>query len=81
MMRNIQGWYRARRTDSEAGKEVVDHRKNGRLELERDPERRDHSSKRNEDDEVGVQPVDVLIPVLQCYRLVRDVCFVEFHCQ
>jgi len=61
-------------SDSEAGEEVVCDGEKGRLELERNPEGGDQAGKGDEDDEGGIQPVDVLIPVLQCDRLLGDIC-------
>ena len=61
-------------TDSHAGEVVVGNRKDQRLRVQRHPVRRDQTRERDEDDEGRVQPINVLMPVLPRYRLLRDVC-------
>lgn len=53
--------------DTEASVEVVDHGEDGGVELHGDPVRRDEAHERHDDDEVGVDPVDVLVPVAPCH--------------
>ena len=48
-------------TDSETGKVVVNDREDESLGLERHPVGRDETGERNEDDEGGVEPVDMLV--------------------
>lgn len=49
--------------DPQAGHEVVDHRPDGSLEVQRHPESLDTASQRDSQDQGDVEPVDVLIPV------------------
>ena len=62
-------------SDAEASEEVVGDGEVQSLHLERDPVGGNTAGQGDEDDESGVQPVDVLIPVGPCPRLLRDVCF------
>lgn len=50
-------------SDSETAVEVVDESEDGSVELERHPVRGDEAGHGNEDDEGGVEPVDMLVPV------------------
>ncbi len=61
-------------TDTEAGKEVVQDGKDSRLVLQVDPVRRDQADQGDEDDEGGVEPVDVQEPVGGRDGLLGDVC-------
>lgn len=58
--------------DTETGIEVVDDGEHQCLPLKWDPVGGNESDHGDHDDEDGVQPVDMLIPVLEGYRLVRD---------
>lgn len=49
--------------DSQTGVEVVDDGEDGRGQLERHPVGGDEAQQGDEDDEGGVEPVDVLVPV------------------
>ena len=59
--------------DSQARVEVVDDGEDGRLPLEGYPIRGNETHQRQEDDERGTQPIDVLVPVAPCHGLLRDV--------
>lgn len=61
--------------DTEASEKVVEHSEDGRLHLKRYPVRGDEAREGNEDDECGVEPVDVLVPVLGGDGLVGDICW------
>lgn len=50
-------------SDAETGVEVVDDSEDGRVEAKRNPVGGDEASQGDEDDEDGVEPVDVLVPV------------------
>ena len=50
-------------SDTEASVEVVDDGEDGRVEAKRNPVGGDEASQGDEDDEDGVEPVDVLVPV------------------
>lgn len=60
--------------DSQTGEEVVDNSENAGLDLERYPIRCHHPHKRDEDNEVRVQPVDMFVPVIQGNGCFGDVC-------
>jgi len=62
-----------RLTDAETGPKVVQDGKDGRLELQVDPVRRDQADQGDKDDEGGVEPVDVLVPVADRDGLLGDV--------
>lgn len=61
-------------TDSQTSEEVIGHSKHRRLELQLDPVGGNQTGQGDDNDEGGVQPVNVLVPVGPCYRLLRDVC-------
>lgn len=62
------------RTDAETGEEVIGDSEDGRLVLELDPVGRNQADQGDEDDEGGVEPVDMLVPVGPCDGLFCDVC-------
>lgn len=59
--------------DTETGVEVVDDSKQGRLPLQLHPVCGDEADHGHNDDEGGVEPVDVLVPVAPGDGLVGDV--------
>lgn len=60
-------------SDSKAGVEVVDDGEQSRLPLEGHPVGRDEAKNGNEDDEGGVEPVHMLMPVGPGHWRVGDV--------
>lgn len=59
--------------DSKTSVEVVENSPDSSLELQRNPERLDASVEWDANDKVHVQPVDVLVPVLEGHFCVGDV--------
>lgn len=64
-------------SDSETSVEVVDDGEDGGIELDRDPVGGDEANHGNDDDEGGVEPVDVLVPVGPGHGRVGNVHLVE----
>jgi hypothetical protein len=60
-------------SDTETSVEVVKACPEGSVELERNPVGGDEADDRDDDDEGGVEPVDMLGPVLPCHGHIRDV--------
>lgn len=60
--------------DTETGEVVIGDSEDARLGLERYPIRRNQPHKWHENDKIGIQPVDMLIPVLEGDRLVGNIC-------
>ena len=60
--------------NSQTGEVVISDGKNASLGLERYPIRCHHPHKRDKDNEVRVQPVDMLVPVIQGNGCLGDVC-------
>lgn len=61
------------RCDTEPGVEVIENSERGRLQGQRGEVGADAAHERNDDDEVGAQPIDVLVPVAPCYGIFGDV--------
>jgi len=59
--------------NAQAGVEVVEDSEGGGLEAERRQIGTDATHQRDEDDEIGIQPVDVFVPVAPCYGIFGDV--------
>lgn len=59
--------------DAEAGPEVVDEGPEDGLAPQGCVERRDHAGKGQADDEDGIDPVDVPVPICEGHRLLADV--------
>lgn len=53
--------------------EVVEDGKENRVQLGPDPVREDAADERDDDDQRAVEPVDVLVPVLEGHGLLGDV--------
>lgn len=63
--------------DAKTGVEVVDDAEDGGVELEGNPVRGDETHHGDNDDEGGVEPVHMLVPVAPCYGGLRDVSGVD----
>lgn len=59
--------------DAEPGVEVEENSEHGRLQIQGGEVGADAAHERDEDDEVGAQPIDVLVPVAPCYGIFGDV--------
>lgn len=61
------------RGDAEPGVEVEKDSEYGCLQIQGGEVGADAAHERDEDDEVGAQPIDVLVPVAPCYGILGDV--------
>jgi hypothetical protein len=68
-------WAELTSSDAEAGVEVVYHGPDGSVKAEGDPVGVDDADEGKENDEGGVEPVDVPVPVLPGQRSIGDVDF------
>ena len=66
-------------SDSQSGPEVVDNRPDSCWDSHRSIQSCDTTEKGNDKNQCGVDPVDMLVPVAQCNRLLADVLFLAIQ--
>lgn len=63
--------------DAQTSVEVVEDRENGGIRVERYPVRRNESDEWNDDDQCGVEPMDMFVYVGPCHWRIGNVDFLS----